>query len=88
MSGPAGNAFAQLAQRPVRTGQSIGAEVQRRPVLRLQRQIAEGERVETLLFQLGDAEEVAGRLSHPRAGQHQQAAVHPDADDLMPGDRL
>src|SRR5207302_5183058 len=49
-------------------------------------EVAERERVKSLLLELGHAKEVAGGLRHPRARQHQQPAVHPQAHHAMSRD--
>src|SRR5207245_2870897 len=79
---------AQLLQRPVRAAQTLGAEVELGAVLRLEGQVAKCQRIESLLDELGDAEEVSGRLRHSRAGQQKQPAVHPLIDDAMAGHAL
>ena len=55
-----------------------------------QRQVAEGERVDALVDELGDALEVAGRLGHLAAAHQQMLAVDPVAcrDLARDGDRL
>ena len=88
LRGPLRDSISQLPQGAVRPGHAFRAEVERGPVLRLQGEIPKRERVEPLLLQLGDAEEVARRFRHPRARKHEQPAVHPEADHTMPGHRL
>src|SRR5438132_5619669 len=72
----------------MRAAQTLGAEVELGAVLRLEGEVAKCQRIESLLDEVGDAEEVSGRLRHSRAGQQQQPAVHPLADDAVPGDAL
>ena len=69
-----------MSERTVGARKPLSAEVEGRPVLGLQSQITKRERVEPLIFQLRDAEEVAGRLGHPRAREHEQPTVHPQSD--------
>src|SRR6266851_8641344 len=85
---PLPHPLAKRLQRAVRARQSLRAEVELGPVLRLQNEITERKRIEPLVDQLGDAEEVARRLRHPRTREHQQPSVHPVAHDSVAGEAL
>ena len=54
-------------------------EVQLGPIVRGQRQVPEDERLEALLRQIRDADDVARALGHLRVAKGQELAVHPGA---------
>ena len=64
--------------------QRLPGEVHLRPVPGLEREPAEGERVEALLGQLGHPLDVLRGLRHLLAAHLQEPAVHPDRHHRMP----
>ena len=85
LGGPFLKALSEVSQRSIGAREAVFAEVQLGAVLGLQREVAKGQRVEPLVFELSDSKEVAGRLGHSRTGQHQQSCVKPEAHHTVAG---
>ena len=73
----------ETAQALVRPLQCLPREVHLAAVARTQAQQAVGERVDTLVRQVGDPVDVPGRLRHLHPAHLQEPAVDPDGDHLV-----